>query len=129
MCKCTQTDGYVQAMQNAKSVEKKTGVEQAVFIQNGISYFGKREDVAKQEGICCYILTSGEEIQIENPKPSNEDAINAAKKQVEDFEKGYSDKPKTADEAIEEIKNGIDGELDKIDKSKKDSKAEPKKQS
>lgn len=65
MCKCTQTDGYVQAMQNAKSVEKKTGVEQAVFIQNGISYFGKREDVAKQEGICCYILTSGEEIKIE----------------------------------------------------------------
>lgn len=65
MCKCTQTDGYVQAMQNAKSVEKNTGVEQAVFTKNGISYFGKREDVAKQEGICCYILTSGEEFQIE----------------------------------------------------------------
>ena len=64
MCKCTQTDGYVQAMQNAISLEKKTGNEQAVFTKNGISYFGNREAVAKEKGICCYILTTGEEIQI-----------------------------------------------------------------
>lgn len=78
MCKnCNQTDGYAQAMQNAVSIEKRTGVEQAVFTKNGISYFGARTEVAKQEGICCYILTTGEEIKIEakaekkkaNPKP------------------------------------------------------------
>lgn len=66
MCKnCNQTDGYAQAMQNAVSIEKRTGVEQAVFTKNGVSYFGARTEVAKQEGICCYILTTGEEIKIE----------------------------------------------------------------
>lgn len=78
MCKnCNQTDGYAQAMQNAVSIEKRTGIEQAVFTKNGVSYFGARTEVAKQEGICCYILTTGEEIKIEakaekkkaNPKP------------------------------------------------------------
>ena len=80
MCKnCNQTDGYAQAMQNAVSIEKRTGVEQAVFTMNGVSYFGARKEVAKQEGICCYILTTGEEIKIKikaetekkkaNPKP------------------------------------------------------------
>ena len=78
MCKnCNQTDGYAQAMQNAVSIEKRTGIEQAVFTKNGVSYFGARTEVAKQEGICCYILITGEEIKIEakaekkkaNPKP------------------------------------------------------------
>lgn len=73
MCvQCNKTDGYVQAVQNAISVQKNTGIEQAIFIKNGISYFGNRESVAKESGICCYILTTGEEIKIEVSEPIEE---------------------------------------------------------
>lgn len=105
MCKCNQTDGYVQALQNAISVEKKTGVEQAVFIKNGKSFFGNREDVAKVEGICCYILTTGEEIEIEV----------AVKKTA----KNKKPNSKTAEEALKNAMDGIDDELDKMAKHKK----------
>lgn len=65
MCNCTKTSSFAQAMENAVSVEKRTGVAQAVFTLDGTSYFGKKEAVQAMANICCYYLITGEEIKIE----------------------------------------------------------------
>lgn len=82
MCNCTNTSGFAQAMQNAVAMEKKTGKAQAVFTLGGQSYFGEKEAVSKQSGICCYYLTSGEEILVPKQKSSPKKAKEEPKKEA-----------------------------------------------
>lgn len=75
MCKCTNTTGFALAMQNAVEVEKKTGIKQAIFTKNEQTYFGKLAAVKKMTDICCYYLTSGEEIEIKKPDEKVEEKV------------------------------------------------------
>lgn len=72
-CNCTQTDGFAKAMQNARATEIKTGTPQAVFVlkESKTAYYGALNSVKKRTDICCYYLTSGEEIEMkEKTEPS-----------------------------------------------------------
>lgn len=73
MCDCTNTSDFAKAMESAKIVEKKTGKPQAVYTrkETGRSFFGTEEYVKTVEGICCYYLTSGAEIQIPMKSKTN----------------------------------------------------------
>lgn len=67
MCDCNKTNGFAQAMQNAKKIETKTGVKQAVYLNksNGLVYFGAETAVKKLNHICCYYRASdGKEITL-----------------------------------------------------------------
>lgn len=65
MCDCNKIDGFAQAMINAKHVEQRTKIKQAVYHDksNGLVFFGAETAVKKLTHICCYYRASdGKEI-------------------------------------------------------------------
>ncbi|MDM1073688.1 hypothetical protein HX001_14455 [Empedobacter brevis] len=71
MCKCKNTDGFREALRNAKNLDLKTGKKHAVYIKNKTAFVGELNTVKKTEGICCYFLSNGKEVLIE-PKVKQE---------------------------------------------------------
>ena len=71
MCKCKNSNGFREALRNAKNLDLKTGKKHAVYIKDKTAFVGELNTVKKTEGICCYFLSNGKEVLIE-PKAKQE---------------------------------------------------------
>ena len=65
MCNCKNTNGFQEALRNAKNLDLKTDKKHAVYIKNKTAFVGELNTVKKTVGICCYFLSNGEEVLIE----------------------------------------------------------------